>query len=208
MFVLLIANSIFTGILWFKNHRPQRPNRISEKPEMKNKFFSDFMGFDSSQRLAFDSLFIQHHKKINELKLKERNAKVTLFNLLKSDTASQSTVEYYANQASLITMQIDTLTYYHFKKIKSICKPDQMDKLADFFENHFLHQNEMNPEKRDSIQNNREENDRFKRRPPHNRDQENLIPEGTPPPPPPMEEKNEAGPPPPDRRPPGPPENK
>ena len=136
MFFLLIANSIFTGILWLKHHRPQSPDCISEKPEMKNKFFSDFIGFDSSQRLAFDSLFTQHRRKINELKLKERNAKVALFNLLKSDTASQYTVEYYANQASLITMQIDTLTYYHFKKIKSICKPDQMDKLADFFENH------------------------------------------------------------------------
>ena len=227
MIVLLIANSIFTGVLWYKHHCSQKPDCPKIKQGQRNPFFSDFVGFDSLQIIAFDSLFDQHHLKMRELKEKEKAAKLLLFNLLKSDTASDATVQLYANQASMVSMQIDTLTYYHFKKIKSICKPEQMSRLADFFDKHFLHQNENNPDKLDSNSSDKEDRKDMRRMPPQNREHGRFRPDGTPPPPP-REGMNEEGPPPPpppgrrmgrpgenrpphdgppppDRRPPGPP---
>lgn len=196
MIVLLIANSIFTGVLWFKQHcrHEQADNKTMQV--QRNPFFSDFIGFDSAQQIAFDSLFDQHHRKMRALKEKERAAKLSLFNLLKSDTASFATVQFYANQASIISMQIDTLTYFHFKKIKSICKPQQMSRLSDFFENHFLHQNESNPDKSDSNSIKKDDRRDMRRMPPPNGRPDRFRPNGTPPPPP-RGGMNEDGPPPP-----------
>jgi Tfp pilus assembly protein PilV len=226
MIVLLIANTIFTGVLWFRQHSRHEPVDNKTTHGQRNPIFSDFIGFDSIQQITFDSLFDQHHQKMRMLKEKERAAKSSLFNLLKSDTASDATVQFYANQASTISMQIDTLTYFHFKKIKSICKPEQMSRLSDFFENHFLHQKENNPNKLDSNSTNKEDRKDMRRMPPPNGRPDRLRPDGTPPPPP-RDGMNEDGPPPPppgrrmghpgehrpphdgppppDRRPPGPP---
>ncbi len=197
MIVLLLANSIFTGIMWFKQNCRNKPEEHKIMQIQRNPFFSDFIRFDSIQQITFDSLFDEHHQKMRMLKEKERAVKSSLFNLLKSDTASDATVQFYANQASMISMQIDTLTYYHFKKIKSICKPEQMNRLADYFDKHFLHQNENNPDKMDS--NSLDKEDRNNKRmmpPPHGRPGR-FRPEVTPPPPPPRDGMNEDGPPPP-----------
>ena len=227
MIVLLLANSIFTGVMWFKQNCRNNPNDHKKMQVQRNPIFSDFIGFDSIQQIAFDSFFDQHHQKMRMLKEKERAAKLSLFNLLKSDTASDATVQLYANQASMISMQIDTLTYYHFKKIKSICKPEQMSRLNDFFENHFLHQKENNPNKLDLNSANKDYRKGIRRMPPPHGGPGRFRPEGTPPPPP-RDGMNEDGPPPPpphgrrmgppgehhpphdgppppDRRPPGPP---
>lgn len=226
MIVLLIANSIFTGVLWLRQHRRPCPQDNIIIQKQRNPFFSDFVGFDSAQQIVFDSLFDQHHLKMRELKEKEKVAKLALFNLLKSDTATDATVQLYANQASIISMQIDTLTFYHFKKIKAICKPEQMTRLAEFFDKYFLHRNENNPDKFDSNSADSEDRKGLHRMPPPNGEQGRFRREGTPPPPP-REGMNEDdppppppgrrmgppgehrpphdGPPPPDRRPPGPP---
>ena len=196
MIVLLLANSIFTGVLWFRQYcRHEREDNKTMQVQ-RNPFFSDFVGLDSVQKMTFDSLFDQHHRKMREMKEKERAAKLSLFNLLNSDTASDATVLFFANKASTISLQIDTLTFYHFKKIKSICKPEQMSRLSDFFENHFLHQNDNNPDKLDSNSNNKEDRKEFRRMPPPNGRPDRLTPDGTPPPPP-REGMNEDGPPPP-----------
>jgi hypothetical protein len=130
---LLLVNIVFTSILWFKNTqkhendidapRPDKPNRLSEK-----------LGFDSLQQIKYNANKMAHEAKMDELKEKEHLAKTALFVLLKSDTASNATIASFARKAADCSFEIDTTTYFYFKRLKAICNPEQLKTLEDIFD--------------------------------------------------------------------------
>lgn len=127
---LLLANTIFTSILWFRtNQPPAPPNRPDSNPE---QFLIKKLGFDSIQQATYQKLHAAHFAQMKNLREKEHLAKDSLFNLflLSADTVSEATVLLYANHAAEILRNIDTAVYNHFKRIKDLCTPEQKEKLA------------------------------------------------------------------------------
>ncbi len=138
--VLLIANTIFTSILWL---RPNQPSMSNEDPLQRpghGQFLINQLGLDSNQQKIFIPAFEQHHMQMDSLREIQMHAKNDFFSLLKSDTASQVTVDFFAKKTAAISMEIDTVIFNHFKKLKSICNPTQLEKLNYFIENDFLKQ--------------------------------------------------------------------
>jgi hypothetical protein len=215
---LLIVNIVFTSILWFKQNpklenvidspRPYKPGRLSEK-----------LGLDSMQQIKYNANKMAHESKIEELKEKEHLAKTALFVLLKSDTASNATIANFARKAADCSFEIDTATYFYFKRLKAICNSEQLKKLEDIFDHsRFANPQEINRRNKsidgnDSVDSNKE-SDRFNQKGNHSNEDE--FPRGHRPPPPPRDGVEDDhhhdpdffdGPPPPPRgdRPPGPP---
>lgn len=123
--ILLIANTVFSSILWFSiNHRPNPFN-----PHSRGQVLLDELHPDSLQKKKIQSLMSEHFVKLDALKEKEKDAKSAFFSLLLTDTVSLATVLNYAEHAAAITIEIDTMVYNHFTKMRSLCNPDQKEKL-------------------------------------------------------------------------------
>jgi len=159
--------------------RPYKPGRLSEK-----------LGLDSMQQIKYNANKIAHEAKMDELKEKEHLAKTALFVLLKSDTASNATIASFARKAADCSFEIDTATYFYFKRLKAICNPEQLKKLEDIFDHsRFANPPEFNrrnnpSDKNDSAVSNKE-TDRFNQS--GNHQNEDEFPRGHRPPPPPRD---------------------
>jgi hypothetical protein len=185
------------------------------------------LDLDSIQQEKFKAIKLEHEAKMDDLKEKEHLAKKAFFDLLKSDTANSATINTFARKAADVSFEIDTTTYFYFKKLKSICTPKQAEILADIFDRapmqHQPFQNNPNRPKEgkdtgnnqsvnsvsDKKQNRGDNFNRDDRPPPPPRFEEdgNQMDPGFDPPPPPRDGKRPPGPPHPrgDRRRPPPP---
>ena len=216
---LLIINIVFTSILWFKqNHKHE--NDIDASRSYKPGRLSEKLGLDSMQQIKYNANKMAHEAKMDELKEKEHLAKKALFVLLKSDTASNATIASFARKAADCSFEIDTTTYFYFKRLKAICNPEQLKKLEDIFDHsRFANPPEINcrnkPGDVNDSANSIKESDRFNQNGRHPNEDE--FPRGQRPPPPPRDGVEDDqhpdpdffdGPPPPphdSKRPPGPP---
>jgi hypothetical protein len=216
---LLIVNIVFTIILWCKQN-PKHENDIDSPRSYKPGRLSEKLGLDSMQQIKYNANKLAHEAKMDELKEKEHLAKTALFVLLKSDTASNATIANFARKAADCSFEIDTATYFYFKRLKAICNYEQLKKLEDIFDHsRFANPPEFNrrnkPLDGNDSANSNKETDRFNQNGKHPNEDE--FPKGHRPPPPPRngneEDRNPEselfdGPPPPPhdgKRPPGPP---
>jgi len=215
---LLIVNIVFTSILWFKQN-PKHENDVDAPRSYKPGRLSEKLGLDSMQQIKYNANKMAHEAKMDELKEKEHLAKKALFVLLKSDTASNATIASFARKASDCSFEIDTATYFYFKRLKAICNPEQLKKLEEIFDHsRFANPPEFNRRNNPSDKNDSavsyKASDHFNQS--GNHQNEDEFPRGHRPPPPPRdgmdEEQNPGpeffdGPPPPHdgKRPPGPP---
>lgn len=135
MIALLIMNTIFTTILWFRTNPPKHEDM---RKSVRERFLIENLDLDSIQQSKLDNLMLQHHAQLELFKDKERGYRETLFELLKSDPYDSLVVLNCVNDAAKIKMQIDTSVFYHFKRIRKICNPSQLSKLDSLIENLFL----------------------------------------------------------------------
>ncbi len=131
--LLIIANSIFTIMLWMKMNHPERPpmNPFHKKP-LRGSALMQQLCFDSLQSSKYQELAAQHFIVLDSLKNLQNEEKITLFHLLDSDTASSNTALIFSNRLAQLQINIDTLQWNHFKRVKAICRPDQVEKLLQF----------------------------------------------------------------------------
>lgn len=139
--VLLIANAVFTGVMWFKmRHKNQCNHQIAPPPPPpgRGRFIIDELGMDSMQSVQFKKIADEHFKQLDALKEKEHQLKDSFFTLFKADTASKETVLLYANRAASVQAEIDTLNYANFQRIKAICTEEQKLKFFDIIQRIFM----------------------------------------------------------------------
>ncbi len=214
---LLLVNIVFTSILWFKNTRKHENDGEARRP-FKGGRLVEMLDLDSIQQEKFKAIKLEHEAKMDDLKEKEHLAKKAFFDLLKSDTANSATINTFARKAADVSFEIDTTTFFYFKKLKSICTPKQAEILADFFDrapmqNQPFQKNPNRPkEGKDSALSNKQSinstsdnhqnhDDNFKRDdrpppPPRFEEDGNQMDPGFDPPPPPRDGKRPPGPPP------------
>ena len=125
--ILLIANTVFSSVLWFSiNHHPQiRPN----PPVPRGHYLLEELHPDSAQKIQLHAMMTTHFVRMDSLKEQEHSAKNAFFSLLLTDTASVTTILNYAEHASKIQFEIDTMLFNHFYKMRSMCNPEQKEKL-------------------------------------------------------------------------------
>jgi len=130
---LLLVNIVFTSILWFK-HSQKNEHDGERRSPFKGGRLIEMLDLDSIQQEKFKAIKLEHEAKMDDLKEKEHLAKKAFFDLLKSDTANSATINTFARKAADFSFEIDTTTYFYFKKLKSICTPKQAEILTDIFD--------------------------------------------------------------------------
>jgi len=132
---LLLANMVFTALLWQKSIHD-----IHEGPSSRNRgrFHFDDLGFDSAQKFQLENQLVQHFNQLDELKNRERTIKKSLIEMLKSNTFDSTVVLQNITQAAQIKFQMDTSVFYHFKRVRNICNASQLSKLDSNIEHLLL----------------------------------------------------------------------
>lgn len=84
------------------------------------------LDLDKQQIAAYEKLIGQHKKDIRASDQKIIQLKKELYNLLLNESNEQKSDSLTA-EIGRIQKQIETIHFKHFKDIKVICKPDQME---------------------------------------------------------------------------------
>ena len=139
---LLLINLGTLGVLMMHRppHQPQSEMRPPPPGEGPKQLIIDRLHFDDAQQKQYDLFIDEHKKKTNELHDASREMHNQLFSLLKSESIDKTKSDAIIQQIADNQKAIDNLNFDHFQKIKSICKPNQLedfnelaDELAELF---------------------------------------------------------------------------
>jgi protein CpxP len=128
--VLLLTNiAVLSYFLWFKEpsgrdkgNEGKRPPRGIEAPLQKE------VGFNEDQLSQYRLLRDEQKKTIKPMFDDVRKAKDSLFSLIGNANADDSVVNSVADAIAQKQRAMDLRMFYHFKKIRALCKPDQLEK--------------------------------------------------------------------------------
>lgn len=122
--LLLVAANIATlSLFWIKkNSKPKPPKRGGAI-----EFLIDELQLDSAQKQKFmkeKESFIRAKRQLDE---KEKIAKDSLFELLKTNTTVQER-DLKIKNIAILNEEINVLVFNHFAKLKSFCTQTQQEK--------------------------------------------------------------------------------
>jgi periplasmic protein CpxP/Spy len=135
---LLAMNLALVGFLFLR--KPPlppggRPSIAKEGP--KNKIIEQ-LHFDAEQVIQYQKLIDEHKSSIKILRDDIRDTKSQLYKTLIEEDGERN--DSLIVKLGDLQKKIETAHYNHFKEIKKLCKPDQLeyfntltDELADFF---------------------------------------------------------------------------
>jgi len=125
--VLLLTNvGVLAYFLWYKKpaetaaHGGQQRDRNGMADVLQKE-----VGFDEGQLSKYKELRDRQRDIIRPMFDSMRVAKDGLFSLISTPAASDSTVEAAANVIALRQRELDIKTFQHFKRVRSLCRPDQ-----------------------------------------------------------------------------------
>lgn len=127
--ILLITNIATLSIYWFK--KPSRgggPPDPAKREKRMGQFMVDQMKFDDTQEAAYwklrDSMITAQRPLMDSI----RRAKKSFFDLLKLQDATDSLLHSRSNEIAELHKRLDIVTFRHFQNVRSICRPDQLQK--------------------------------------------------------------------------------
>jgi Spy/CpxP family protein refolding chaperone len=127
---LLLINLGTLGVLIMR--KPPRPPHGEMPPppppgEGPKQLIIDRLRFDDAQQKQYDVIIEEHKKKTNELHDASRDMHNQLYALLKTEPVDKAKADALIQQIADNQKAVDNLNFDHFQKIKSICKPDQVE---------------------------------------------------------------------------------
>ncbi len=135
---LLLINVALVGFLLLRKppHPPEGPSPMANAGP--KEVISERLNFNAEQVTAYDKLISAHRVTINTLDDSIRVLKNNLYQTLNDGTNTDK--DDIVNRLGEIQKQIELTNYNHFKAIKKLCRPEQLDnfnkltlELAHFF---------------------------------------------------------------------------
>lgn len=128
--ILLLTNIATLSIYWFK--KPDReggPGRDGGNREKRmGQFMVDQLKLDATQEATYwklrDSIMVIQKPVMDSI----RNAKKSFFDLLNQTEIPDSILITRSNEIAELQKKLDLVTFRHFKKVRTICRPDQLQK--------------------------------------------------------------------------------
>lgn len=146
--ILLATNIITLAVFWF-NKKPAKDNAQQQRPRM-GQFIVDQMKFDSTQEKAYwvmrDSLVNNQRPVWDSI----RAARKRFYDLVNHSSPKDSLLELRAGDIMKYQRQLDLITLNHFKQVRTLCHPDQVQKFDTVIQEIV---NRMTPSRRPNIGN-------------------------------------------------------
>jgi hypothetical protein len=128
--VLLLTNiAVLAYFLWYKN--PSKPKiENSGKPKAKGieAPLQNEVGFNEEQLVQYRQMRDEQMEALKPMFEDIKKAKESFFGLISSSNVADSTVNALADDIAQKQKAIDLRMYNHFKRIRGLCKPDQLPK--------------------------------------------------------------------------------
>lgn len=126
--VLLLTNiGVLAYFLWYK--KPAETNVHGSGQQRDRNGMADVLqkeiGFDEGQLTKYKELRDRQRDIIRPMFDSMRVAKEGLFKLISTPAVGDSTVEAAANVIAQRQRELDIKTFQHFKRVRSLCRPDQ-----------------------------------------------------------------------------------
>ena len=128
--ILLFINISTLAFMWI-NKPPMQHQPPPPPPNGRNdvfEFLSHKLEFDDQQRNEYEQLRNEHHNAVEAIKEKGRVTHDRFFDLLHVKYADSTLVAQLADSIASNQKQMELTTFYHFRKVRAICNPEQMRK--------------------------------------------------------------------------------
>ena len=124
--ILVLTNlAVLAYFLWYKKPAEYKGGEGGREGWMTGLLKKD-VGFDDQQIALYDSLKTQQRATIKPMFEQMRKAKENMFRLLSDPTANDSLVQQASEEIAHRQKELDLLTFAHFKKVRAICKSEQL----------------------------------------------------------------------------------
>lgn len=124
--LLLVANAATITMFWLGRTKPLQPMRGTPQ-----NFLIESLKLDSKQQEQLEVLVKEHRQAAEQLRMKTKEGKEALFDLLKQQGVTDSIKVSKAKAISVITEELDLLTLNHFQKVRALCNADQQKKFDE-----------------------------------------------------------------------------
>lgn len=110
-------------------HRPHGMN--GPHHEGPKRLIIEKLHFDDEQKQAYEKLIHAHRAQIDSLDHEVRFCKNELYSLLKQEPIDTAAQKKLVSKLGELQLQIEQTHFDHFRDIKKLCHPDQMDDFDD-----------------------------------------------------------------------------
>ncbi|MGZ3865113.1 MAG: Spy/CpxP family protein refolding chaperone [Bacteroidia bacterium] len=124
--VLVVLNISTLTFIWTGHKNAMAPRG----PAGAFDFLAKELKLDDAQLKQFDEMYKTLHQEATRVREKNHAMHHRFFDLLHSQNDS-ALVKQLADSMAFYQVQMELLTYDHFKKIRAICKPDQQKKFDE-----------------------------------------------------------------------------
>lgn len=129
-FVTLIVLNITTlAVFWWSKKAPREEGGQPQGGAMT--FLVKELNLDSAQQQQLIVFRDEHRSGTREIREKNREAKETFFNLLAKEGITAAEIDQAATVSARYDAELSKITFDHFKKIRSICTPEQQKKFDE-----------------------------------------------------------------------------
>lgn len=133
MFIILflvLVNSATLILMWM--NRPPFPPHHGRPGGPPDKIIIERLKLDEEQIKQFEIIKREHQGQMRQLNEELRLLHQKYFELLESDQVNDSLADSYEKQLASLAEKREEFTFIHFKKMKAICKPEQIELFNSF----------------------------------------------------------------------------
>ena len=130
--ILLVANIALVSFFLLKKDDGRREKR-PDKKAMISAFLKNEIGFDTAQLKQYDTLSDRHKENMKRMMDSLRIPKDQQFKELAAGSFSDSTMNNLADQSATAQKAMELRMFNHLRKIRLLCKPDQLPKFDSLF---------------------------------------------------------------------------
>ncbi len=121
--LLLLVNTITILFFWLGRSKNEHPSF-----KQPSEFLIKKLAMSAEQQDQYMKLVKDHRLKTKLIREQIMVSKDALFEQLSADSISDSLQQSTANSLAKLNVQLDLLTFEHFKKVRKMCNPQQQKK--------------------------------------------------------------------------------
>ena len=125
--ILIVANIASVALFWIKESKPT----AMQQPKSPAAFLIKELQLNALQQQQFEALKKEHQAAASTLRKEVKDGKEELFDLLKLSTVADTMKQNAVRKISLLTEELDLVTFNHFEKVRAICNPTQQKKFDE-----------------------------------------------------------------------------